>query len=72
MQINSGGWPAPQNATKWQALGMADDPFDPSKNLPTGVDQLQAELREYKYLKFALEAYNSGARPATKGPPIWA
>ena len=61
MQLNSGGWPAPRDATKWRTLGMADDPFDPSRNLPAGVDQLQAELREYKYLKFALEAYNAGS-----------
>ncbi len=61
MQINSGGWPAPEKAAKWQSLGIAQDPFDPGKNIAAGVGQLKAELRQYKYLKFALEAYNSGS-----------
>ncbi len=61
MQINSGGWPAPEKATKWQSLGMADDPCDPSLNIPAGVDQLQAEARQYRYAEYALEAYNSGS-----------
>ena len=61
MQVNSGGWPTPENATKWKSLNMANDPFDPSLNVPAGVDQLQAEVRQYRYLQYALEAYNSGS-----------
>ena len=46
MQINSGGWPAPQKATAWKSLGMSDDPFDPAKNIPAGVNKLTADLRQ--------------------------
>ena len=61
MQLNSGGWPVPQDAAKWRSLGIASDPFDPALNVPAGVSQLQAEVRRYKYAEYALEAYNSGS-----------
>ena len=67
MQINSGGWPVPQDAAKWQALGMAGDPFDPTRNLAAGVSQLAAEVRQYRYVEYALEAYNSGSGGANSG-----
>ncbi len=72
MQINSGGWPVPQKAAKWQSLGMASDPFDPSLNIPAGVDQLQAEVRQYRYLQYALEAYNSGSGGPTSTDTTYA
>lgn len=40
---------------------MSSDPFDPAKNIPAGVNELQAELRQTGYLRYALEAYNSGS-----------
>lgn len=61
MQINSGGWPAPAKASKWQSLGMSSDPFDPTLNIPAGVHELTADLRQTGYLEYALEAYNSGS-----------
>lgn len=61
MQINSGGWPTPQDAAKWRALGIAADPFDPAKNIAAGVAELQADMQKYHYLEYALEAYNSGS-----------
>ena len=58
MGINSGGWP---QTPKWQALGLAQDPFNPQANIAAGVEQLQADMAQYHYLKYALEAYNSGS-----------
>ena len=58
MGINSGGWP---QTPKWQALGLGKDPFSPQKNVAAGVAQLQADMTQYHYLKYALEAYNSGS-----------
>ncbi len=58
MGINSGGWP---QTPKWQALGFGQDPFNPQKNIAAGVAELQADMAKYHYLKYALEAYNSGS-----------
>ena len=58
MQINSGGWP---QTPKWQALGLAKNPFNPQKNIAIGVAELEADMAKYHYLKYALEAYNSGS-----------
>lgn len=60
MQVNSGGWPVPLHAPAWQALGLASNPFDPSRNIAAGVQQLTADWHTYRYLQYALEAYNSG------------
>ena len=60
MQINSGGWPVPEDARKWQSLGIAQDPFDPARNIPAGIAELQGDVARYGYLEYALEAYNSG------------
>ncbi len=60
MQINSGGWPVPQNARKWQSLGIAQDPFDPARNLQSGIAELAADVHRTGYLEPALEDYNSG------------
>lgn len=61
MQVNSGGWP---QKPKWQVLGLAQDPFNPQKNIAAGVAELQTDMAKYGYLEYALEAYNSG----TGGP----
>lgn len=58
MGINSGGWP---QTPKWQALGFGQDPFKPQKNITAGVAELEADMAKYHYLKYALEAYNSGS-----------
>lgn len=60
MQINSGGWPVPEHAAKWQALKMADNPYDPATNIPAGVNELNGDYGSTAFLKYALEDYNSG------------
>jgi len=57
MQINSGGWP---KTPKWNRLHLGADPFDPEGNLAAGIQQLEADFRQYRYLKYALEAYHDG------------
>ncbi len=58
MGINSGGWP---KTPKWQTLGLGKDPWSPQKNIAAGVSALEADMAKYHYLKYALEAYNSGS-----------
>lgn len=60
MQINSGGWPAPQRAVKWARLGLLPNPFSPVNNIEAGVGQLAAEYAAIGQLQGTLEAYNSG------------
>lgn len=60
MQINSGGWPAPQRAAKWARLGLLPNPFSPTKNIAAGVDQLAGEYAASGQLQATLEEYNSG------------
>jgi hypothetical protein len=60
MQINSGGWPAPQRAVKLAHLGLLPDPFRPVPNIGAGVGQLAGEYAAVGQLQGALAAYNSG------------
>ena len=69
MGINSGGWP---QTPEWQALGIAKDPYNPQKNIAAGVSELQADMAKYHYLKYALEAYNSGSGGASSPDAAYA
>ena len=60
MQINSGGWPAPQRAAKWAWLGLLPNPFSPTKNIEAGVGQLAGEYAATGQLQATFELYNSG------------
>ncbi len=49
------------NSANWKQYGLRADPFNPQKNIAAGVAILQADMQQYGYLEYALEAYNSGS-----------
>ena len=49
------------NSANWKQYGLANDPFNPEKNIAAGVAILEADYAKYGYLEYALEAYNSGS-----------
>ena len=49
------------NSANWKQYGLISDPFNPQKNIAAGVAILQADMQQYGYLEYALEAYNSGS-----------
>lgn len=49
------------NSANWAAMGLADDPFDPEKNVTAGALMLADGLKEFRGdVVKALAAYNAG------------